>query len=49
MGCGQKKRYDSNLKKQHQQLKTEDHRNIYKQLYANEMDNLEETYKFLEK
>ena len=49
MGCGQKKRYDSNLKKQHQQLKTEDHKNIYKQLYANEMDNLEETYKFLEK
>ena len=35
--------------KKKQQLKTKDHKNLYKQLYANEMDNLEEMYKFLER
>ena len=35
--------------KKKQQLKTKDHKNLYQQLYANEMDNLEEMYKFLER
>ena len=48
MGCGPKKRYDSNFLKK-TATKNKRPQNLYKQPYANEMDNLEEMYKFLER